>query len=85
MVVDIKFKMLPLNASGDQILNGVDELPDKAQVFIYNRALVRIQEYLPARAFLLGRGWQRKQSGIDYRSGFEPALTGDTNPRLYPS
>ena len=66
VVVDIKFKRLPLNASGVQVGNSGDELPDKAQVFVYNRALGRIQEYLPERAYLLGRGWERTQKGTKH-------------------
>ena len=68
MVVDIKFKRLPLNASGKLVRNGVTDMPDKAQVFVYNRALGRIQEYLPERAYLLGRGWERTQRGTNYAS-----------------
>ena len=80
VVVDIKFKRLPLNASGEQVGNSVDELPDKAQVCVYNRALGRIQEYLPERAFLLGRGWERTQKGTKYFSDDSFDLLGPINP-----
>ena len=35
----------------------------KAQVFIYNRALGRLQGYLPPEAFVLGRGWEQTRRG----------------------
>lgn len=79
VVVDIKFKRLPLNAAGEQVANSVGELPDKAQVFIYNRALGRIQGYLPERAFLLGRGWERTQRGTDHVSDDSFDLLGPVN------
>lgn len=68
VIVDIKFKRLKFSASGEQVANGIEELPDKAQVYVYNRALGRIQGYLPGRAFLLGRGWERTQRGTNYSS-----------------
>ena len=68
VIVDIKFKRLPLNAVGDQAGNGTDMMPDKAQVFVYNRALGRIQEYQPEHTFLLGRGWERTQKGTKHSS-----------------
>lgn len=79
VVVDIKFKRLPLNAPGDQVSNSVDQLPDKAQVCVYNRALGRIQEYLPERAYLLGRGWERTQRGTKYASEDSFDLLGPVN------
>lgn len=57
-VVDIKFKTLSLLAGGG--LGNDDTLPaDKAQVFIYNRALGRLQGYQPPHGFVLGRGWKQ--------------------------
>lgn len=79
VILDIKFKRLPLNASGDQVGNSAHELPDKAQVCVYNRALGRIQEYLPERAYLLGRGWERTQKGTKYFSDDSFDLLGPVN------
>ena len=67
VVVDAKFSTLSLAASGD-VGNERSKFPYKAQVFIYNRALGRLQGYLPERSFLLGRSWEqgsgaRKQRG----------------------
>ena len=39
----------------------------KAQVYIYNRMLGRLQDFEPPKSYLLGRGWQRTQSGVPYR------------------
>ena len=36
----------------------------KAQVYIYNRMLGRLQDFEPPKSYLLGRGWQRTQSGV---------------------
>ena len=57
-VVDVKFKTLSLLAGGG--LGNDGTLPaDKAQVFIYNRALGRLQGYQPPHGFVLGRGWKQ--------------------------
>ena len=39
----------------------------KAQVYIYNQMLGRLQDFEPPKSYLLGRGWQRKQGGVDHR------------------
>ena len=62
-VVDIKFTTLDLLAGGE-ISNGGSKLAYKAQLFVYNRALGRLQGYEPSRSYLLGRGWsQRRRPG----------------------
>lgn len=56
VVVDIKFATLALNAKGTEIANARDGAVHKAQLYIYNiynRALGRLQGYLPECAFLL--------------------------------
>jgi hypothetical protein len=35
----------------------------KAQVYIYNRMLGRLLDFEPPKSYLLGRVWQRTQSG----------------------
>jgi hypothetical protein len=59
-VVDVKFATLRLNASG-QLGNSESALAYKLQVFSYNRALGRLQGYLPPEAYLLGRGWEQRR------------------------
>lgn len=68
VVVDIKFATLALNAKGTEIANGRGGAARKAQLYIYNRALGRLQGYLPERAFLLGRGWERESKKVVYYS-----------------
>ncbi|MYH73134.1 MAG: hypothetical protein F4153_11270 [Acidimicrobiia bacterium] len=60
VVVDIKFITLDLLSSGG-LGNSTagSNLAYKVQLHIYNRALARLQGYLPPRAFLLGRGWKQ--------------------------
>jgi predicted RecB family nuclease len=54
-VVDIKFTTLDIDRTGHETRG---HMPYMAQVFIYNKALARMQGYLPPSAFLLGRGWR---------------------------
>ena len=61
-VVDIKFSTLHL-AAGGELGNSGSAPAYKAQVYIYNRALGRLQGYLPPKAFVLGRGWEQTRRG----------------------
>ncbi len=56
VVVDIKYTTLKLTTEG-RLSNSGSRKAYKAQLHIYNRALGRMQGYLPPTAFLLGRGW----------------------------
>ena len=58
-VVDIKFTTLHFRASGRLGETGGSTWAYMVQLSIYNRALGRLQGYLPPEAFLLGRGWQQ--------------------------
>ncbi|MBM4410842.1 MAG: hypothetical protein FJ037_05920 [Chloroflexi bacterium] len=66
-VVDVKFSGLHLNAAGTDLTNGGSMPAYKTQLFLYNRALGRIQGYEPPAAHLIGRSWQRTQRGVEYR------------------
>ena len=57
-VVDIKFTTLGLLTDG-QLDNAESSPAYKAQLFIYNRALGRLQGYLPPQGYVLGRGWRQ--------------------------
>ncbi len=81
VVVDAKFTTLELLVSG-YLGNGGSSPAYKAQLYIYNRALGRLQGYTPGTAFLLGRGWGQAAKGIKGR-GFNameqlgPVAMGD--------
>jgi len=66
VVVDVKFTTLDLLASGE-VGNEGSTPAYKAQLFVYNRALGRLQGYCPPRAFLMGRGWRQRQKGETLR------------------
>ena len=63
-VVDTKFTTLHLNAAGTGLRNQNSVPAYKAQLYIYNRMLERLQGYLPPESYLLGRGWQQGD-GLD--------------------
>ena len=62
-VVDTKFSTLHLNAAGTQLDNSGSGPAYKAQLYVYNRMLGRLQGYLPPESYLLGRGWQLTSRG----------------------
>jgi hypothetical protein len=65
-VVDLKFTTLELLAGGE-LGNGGSNPAYKAQLFIYNRALSRIQGYLPPLSYLMGRGWKQTRQSVTKR------------------
>ena len=65
--VDIKFTTLSLLADGALGDSG-SAWGYKLQVYVYNRALGRLQGLLPPEGYLLGRGWERKSKGETFRS-----------------
>jgi hypothetical protein len=60
-VVDIKFRTLALRAGGG-LGNTAPAPASKVQLFIYNRALGRLQGLEPPTSYLLGRGWAQGKS-----------------------
>ena len=66
-VVDTKFTTIHLNADGTQLGNGGSAPAYKAQLYIYNRMLGRLQGFEPPESYLLGRGWEQRQGGVTYR------------------
>jgi len=60
-VVDVKFTSLKLLKSGE-LGNSGSAPAYKGQVFLYNRALGRLQGFQPASSFLLGRSWSQTGS-----------------------
>ena len=67
VVVDAKFTTVHLLAGGE-VGNSGSAPAYKTQVFIYNRALGRLQDYEPPAAFLLGRGIEHTVRGQTHRS-----------------
>ncbi len=66
-VLDTKFTTLRLNAAGTQLSNEGSSPAYKAQLFIYNRTLGRLQGFEPPESYLLGRGWQLESRGVTQR------------------
>jgi len=58
-VVDVKFTGLHLLAGGD-VGNSGSAVAYKTQLFLYTRALGRLQGMEPSHAYLLGRGWEQR-------------------------
>jgi len=65
-VVDLKFTTLDLLAGGE-LGNGESNPAYKAQLFVYNRALGRVQGYLPPVSYLMGRGWEQTRQSVTKR------------------
>ena len=67
VVVDAKFTTVRLNARGTELANEGSAPAYKAQLYIYNRMLGRLQGFEPLVSYLLGRGWQQTQKGVTCR------------------
>lgn len=65
-VVDVKFSTLHFSADGS-LGNSGSAPAYKVQLYIYNRALGRIQGFEPEAAFVLGRGWEQTAGRITSR------------------
>ena len=77
-VVDTKFTTLHLNASGE-VGNDGSAPAYKAQLYVYNRMLGRLQGFQPPASFLLGRGWQqRRDRGSSAFERLGPVLQSGT-------
>jgi hypothetical protein len=64
-IVDIKFSTLKMKSDGKCLLNSGSVRPYKAQTLIYNRAIGFMQNLIPRKAYILGRGWNTsKQSSM---------------------
>ena len=81
VVVDTKFTTLHLNASGSEVANQDSTPAYKAQLYIYNRMLGRLQGFEPPKSYLLGRGWERKQGQETYRGSSALELLGPVSQK----
>jgi len=76
VVVDAKFTTIHLSRQGE-VGNGGSAPAYKAQLYVYNDALSRLQGYTPRRAFLLGRGWdQSPERGTNAMDRLGPVPMG---------
>ena len=66
-VVDTKFITLHLNSKGTELANGGSAPAYKAQLYMYNRMLGRLQGLEPLQSYILGRGWALTSKGVAYR------------------
>ena len=73
IVVDIKYKTLPLRSDGVHLRNDSNLKAYKSQLWIYNDALSKIQGYCPPYAFILGSKWKYTSSNTTFegKSCFE--------------
>lgn len=67
LVVDIKFSTLYLRSDALHILNCGSFPAYKAQLYIYNQALAKVQGYDPKKAYILGRKWKFSAKGETYK------------------
>lgn len=63
-IVDIKFATLKMKVDGKSLLNQGSIPPYKAQTYIYNRALGHMQNLVPRKAYLMGRGWNTTKMSV---------------------
>jgi hypothetical protein len=63
VVVDIKYSTLHFRADGVCLLNNGSVPAYKSQMYIYHRALAKLQGYNPKYTFLLGRNWTHTKCG----------------------
>lgn len=66
-VVDIKFSSLHLRADGVHLLNSGSIPAYKGQLYIYTKALGKLQGYQPPEAYMLGRKWKYQSKNIIYK------------------
>jgi RNase_H superfamily len=64
VVIDIKYKSLPLRSDGIHLRNDANLKAYKSQLWIYNDALSKIQGYSPPYAFILGSKWKYTSKSI---------------------
>ena len=72
-VVNVKYMTLHLNAAGTELGNG-GNAANKAELYLLNRMLGRLQGYLPPASYVLGRGWSLTRQ----RQGQRETHSGDS-------
>jgi predicted RecB family nuclease len=71
IVMDTKFHTLKLNSTQSQMLNTSSELYYKVQLYIYTLCLDYVQNFMPAYAYIIGRGYasEHQIKKIKYKCG----------------
>lgn len=64
LIVDIKYSTLHLRSNGVEMLNEVNYKAYKAQLWMYNDMLARMQDYNPQRTYILGRNIKYSSAAI---------------------
>jgi hypothetical protein len=67
VVIDVKYKTLPLRADGKHLRNDTNMKAYKGQLWIYNTCLLEVQGYIPPYAFILGSKWKYTTVGNTYQ------------------
>lgn len=62
-IVDVKFSTLRLKADLTTLLTQGSVKAFKSQLAVYNLCLGYVQNFVPSRAYLLGRGWEGTKKG----------------------
>lgn len=73
IIIDIKYKCLPLRSDGIHLRNDSNLKAYKSQLWVYNEALSKIQGYTSPYAFILGSKWKYTCKGNNFegKSCFE--------------
>ncbi len=66
VVIDIKYKSLPLRSDGIHLRNDGNLKAYKSQLYIYTDAVTRIQGYAAPYAFILGSKWKYTKNGQEF-------------------
>ena len=66
VVIDIKYKSLPLRSDGIHLRNDGNMKAYKSQLLIYRDAVAKIQGYVAPYAFILGSKWKYTKNGQEF-------------------
>lgn len=67
VVVDVKYSTLKMRTDGIHLTNSGHMAAYKAQMYIYQRTLAKLQGYDPKCTYLLGRNWSMMKMGTKYK------------------
>jgi hypothetical protein len=67
VIVDVKYSTLKMRTDNVHLTNSGHMAAYKAQMYIYQRALSKLQGYDPKCTYLLGRNWSMVKTGVKHR------------------